>query len=364
MEILQRSNTRSSIKSENHNSQLFLSEIFSGNFIPTEKTIRTVRAVVVGLLTVFLLTLVPANAEYRHIADDSVNGTVMAAVSKSQGNAWDEVRLKLTSVDTDTLAVPAQLATEISNEDMEKGFFRTTDISKGNIPLNSYTFGGTVYNKIALLDIQDSILDKASDIPCTPVEIAYGVAGLHMPVAENPPLDSNIEVNNTNNEVSNNEISNNKVSNNEVSNTAVSVSVNSDKQPLDSTVSVGKYIWPADGNFTSGFGYRSANGVGSSNHKGIDICASTGDPIYAADGGEIIVSERSSSFGYYIELLHDNGHVTLYAHCSSLLVSVGERVAQGQRIALMGRTGRASAVHLHFELKINDENVNPVPYLA
>ena len=122
------------------------------------------------------------------------------------------------------------------------------------------------------------------------------------------------------------------------------------------------YIWPAHGNLTSGFGYRNAT-VGSKNHKGIDICAKLDDPIYAADSGVVIVSERSSSYGNYIEIKHDNGQVTLYAHCNSLLVSVGDEVAQGQQIALMGRTGRATAIHLHFELIINGENVDPELYL-
>ena len=133
-------------------------------------------------------------------------------------------------------------------------------------------------------------------------------------------------------------------------------------QPSTATMSSAGYIWPAQGNLTSGFGYRNAT-VGSKNHKGIDICAKTGDPIYAAAAGEVIVSERSGSFGYYIQIQHDNGHVSLYAHCSSLIASVGDRVEQGQKIALMGRTGRATAVHLHFELKIDGVNVDPVLYL-
>jgi len=132
--------------------------------------------------------------------------------------------------------------------------------------------------------------------------------------------------------------------------------------PQPSTASTGSYIWPAYGNLTSPFGYRNAT-VGSTNHKGIDICANTGDPIYAADAGEVTFSGLNGSFGNLVEIKHDNGHKTLYAHCSSLLVSVGERVAQGQKIALMGRTGRATAVHLHFELIIKGENVDPELYL-
>ena len=122
------------------------------------------------------------------------------------------------------------------------------------------------------------------------------------------------------------------------------------------------YVWPADGNLTSGFGYRSAT-VGSKNHKGIDICAKYDDPIFAAGSGEVVASGWNGAFGYVIEILHDNGHRTLYAHCSSLLLNVGDTVEQGQKIALMGSTGNATAIHVHFELIINGENVDPVPYL-
>ena len=131
---------------------------------------------------------------------------------------------------------------------------------------------------------------------------------------------------------------------------------------LPTTDSVGAYIWPSNGTLSSRFGSRSAS-VGSTNHKGIDITGRTGDPIYAADGGEVVFSDWSRSFGYMIQIRHDNGHITLYAHNSELLVSLGERVAQGQQIALMGATGIASGVHLHFELIINDKNVDPLEYL-
>ena len=131
---------------------------------------------------------------------------------------------------------------------------------------------------------------------------------------------------------------------------------------LPTTESAGSYSWPANGTLFSRFGSRDAE-LGSTYHKGIDISGDSGDPIYAADGGEVIVSERSGSFGYMIQIRHDNGQVTLYAHSSELLVGVGDRVAQGQQIALMGRTGLASGVHLHFEILIGGENVDPLKYL-
>ena len=135
---------------------------------------------------------------------------------------------------------------------------------------------------------------------------------------------------------------------------------NAEPRPL--TASTGIYAWPADGTLTSRFGYRGPN-VGSTYHRGIDISGSTGQPIFAADGGEVIVSGWSNSYGYMVQIRHDNGHVTLYCHCSSLLVSVGERVRQGQQIAGMGRTGIADGVHLHFELSINGVQVDPLPHL-
>jgi len=132
---------------------------------------------------------------------------------------------------------------------------------------------------------------------------------------------------------------------------------------LSSTDSTGVYIWPANGTLSSRYGSRSAT-VGSTNHKGVDITGLKGDPIYAADGGVVIVSGWSRSFGYVVQIRHDNGHITLYSHCSELLVDVDEMVAQGQQIARMGRTGLASGVHLHFELLIDGKNVNPMKYLT
>jgi murein DD-endopeptidase MepM/ murein hydrolase activator NlpD len=129
-----------------------------------------------------------------------------------------------------------------------------------------------------------------------------------------------------------------------------------------STASTGRYIWPTNGTLGSGFGPRNAT-IGSSNHKGIDIGGIMGQPIFASDGGEVIFSGWSDSYGYYIRLRHDNGDVTLYAHCNSLRVRVGDLVVQEQVIALMGSTGVSTGVHLHFELIIDDRHVDPLRHL-
>jgi murein DD-endopeptidase MepM/ murein hydrolase activator NlpD len=122
---------------------------------------------------------------------------------------------------------------------------------------------------------------------------------------------------------------------------------------------------PAEGRITSGFGPRKIR-IGSSNHKGVDISPPVrgqGQPIYAANGGVVILARYSTSFGNYIKIEHSNGDITLYAHCSKLLVRVGDTVDRGQQIAKMGMTGTATGVHLHFELIRDGVQIDPVPYL-
>jgi len=126
--------------------------------------------------------------------------------------------------------------------------------------------------------------------------------------------------------------------------------------------SYGEYIWPADGILTSHFGYRSTD-IGSSDHKGIDIAGSSGQDIYAADGGEVIYADWLEGYGYLVKIRHDNGDVTYYGHCSELLVSEGDLVGRGQLVAYMGSTGVASGDHLHFEVRRGDEPVDPLELL-
>lgn len=128
------------------------------------------------------------------------------------------------------------------------------------------------------------------------------------------------------------------------------------------TASNGYYIWPTSGTVTSKYGYRYIFGSYSF-HSGIDIANSKGTDIVAADGGKVTYAGWMSGYGNLIIITHDNGNQTYYGHCSSLLVSVGERVYQGQHIAEMGATGRTTGVHLHFEIRINGSTVNPLNYL-
>lgn len=100
------------------------------------------------------------------------------------------------------------------------------------------------------------------------------------------------------------------------------------------------------------------------NHKGVDICCATGTPIYAAQSGTVVTSKYSSSYGYYVIIDHGNGYKTLYAHCSKLLVNVGEVVYQGEVIALVGSTGISTGSHLHFEVIRNGVNLNPASFIG
>ena len=128
----------------------------------------------------------------------------------------------------------------------------------------------------------------------------------------------------------------------------------------------GYFIWPVYGNITSYFGYRYIFGS-YSYHSGIDIAAPYGTGIQAADGGTVIWSGTGTgsnwSYGNYVIIDHGNGYQTYYAHCSSLLVSVGDKVYQGQTIARVGSTGRSTGNHCHFQVKINGTTVNPLSYL-
>ena len=100
------------------------------------------------------------------------------------------------------------------------------------------------------------------------------------------------------------------------------------------------------------------------NHKGIDIASPAGTPIYAAQAGTVVTSRYSNSYGYYVIIDHGNGYKTLYAHCSKLLVSVGEAVYQGEVIALVGTTGISTGNHLHFEVQKDGVKLNPAAFIG
>lgn len=136
-----------------------------------------------------------------------------------------------------------------------------------------------------------------------------------------------------------------------------------------STVSLGniKFKWPcpASARITSYFGDRESPVAGAStNHKGIDIGASTGTNIVAAADGTVTIATYSYSAGNYLMLNHGGGVSTVYMHCSSLLVSVGSSVKKGDVIAKVGSTGYSTGPHLHFGIRQNGSYVNPLNYVS
>ena len=128
--------------------------------------------------------------------------------------------------------------------------------------------------------------------------------------------------------------------------------------------STGEMVNPVSGQITSGFGYRSSpGGIGSTNHKGIDIAVPEGTDVAAADGGTITKVDYNGSRGVYVEVTHGNGRKTRYQHLSGYYVQKGDVVKKGQTIAASGNTGHSTGPHLHFEVLEGGTPVNPMNYL-
>ncbi|MGI5959950.1 MAG: M23 family metallopeptidase [Massiliimalia sp.] len=99
-------------------------------------------------------------------------------------------------------------------------------------------------------------------------------------------------------------------------------------------------------------------------HKGLDIAVAEGTPVYAAAKGQVILAEESETgYGFHLQIKHEKGLETLYAHCSQLEVEEGDWVKAGQEIAKSGATGEVTGAHLHFEVRENGKCVDPQWYL-
>ncbi len=127
----------------------------------------------------------------------------------------------------------------------------------------------------------------------------------------------------------------------------------------------GTFRWPVTGRITSGFGRRnSPGGIGSRNHKGIDIGAPGGTPVCAADGGTVTYAGWMGGYGYVVIINHNGtGYETRYGHNSKIDVSVGEHVYKGQQIARVGSTGNSTGNHCHFEVRYHGVPKNPRNYI-
>ena len=118
---------------------------------------------------------------------------------------------------------------------------------------------------------------------------------------------------------------------------------------------------PITGRITSRFG--AYENVRSGAHTGLDIAAPNGTPILVAADGVVTHASRMGTYGNLVIVSHGNGVDTYYAHCSKILVSVGQKVSAGDKIALVGSTGNSTGNHLHFEIRINKKAINPQKYL-
>lgn len=121
------------------------------------------------------------------------------------------------------------------------------------------------------------------------------------------------------------------------------------------------FIKPVTGTISSRFG--SVSRVRSSVHTGLDIAASKGTTIKAAASGTVTFSGTKGAYGKLVVITHSNGVQTHYGHCSSLYVSEGQYVTQGEKIAAVGSTGNSTGPHLHFEVRVNGIAYNPQNYV-
>ena len=148
------------------------------------------------------------------------------------------------------------------------------------------------------------------------------------------------------------------------------------KEPVAQTVVVGAKPYSKASNTDTGttlfwpvaqtpHNYISAYYGDGRNHKAtIDLCAPNGTPIYAAEDGEVTYVGWESGYGYYCIIEHAGGLSTLYSHCSTIAVTKGQKVSRGDHIAAVGITGRASAYHLHFEIRVNGVAIDGRAYLG
>ena len=188
---------------------------------------------------------------------------------------------------------------------------------------------------------------------------------------ENSNAESSENTSEANNEnVDNSEISQNdasiEVTNNDTTQLAVGVAdetqqeeeKSQEEQDIEYVKQNVSIIWPIKGVITSRFGNRTPTEIVTANHKGLDIAGNMGDNIVSAMDGTVVQYSEEGDYGKHLRI--QSGEVlTLYAHCSELLVQEGSTVKQGDVIAKVGATGRATGPHLHFEIRRDDRFINP-----
>ena len=123
-------------------------------------------------------------------------------------------------------------------------------------------------------------------------------------------------------------------------------------------------VWPVRGAVSSGYGLRTDPFNGSSSvHEGIDISTNRGEPVLATADGTVLLSGWAGEYGRAIEIVHNDRYVTLFGHLQETLVKEGQVIRRGDRVGLVGSSGRSTAPHLHYEVRVDGRPVNPLEYI-
>jgi len=151
----------------------------------------------------------------------------------------------------------------------------------------------------------------------------------------------------------------------EVAKTTISKAVNNETKTQDSVIGevqgIKIAVKPISGIITSRYGVSSS--IRRSTHTGLDIAASSGTPIKVIADGTVTFAKYSGSYGNLVKVSHGNGVETWYAHTSKMYVTVGQEVKAGDVIAAVGSTGNSTGAHLHLEIRINGNHINPQNYI-
>lgn len=124
-------------------------------------------------------------------------------------------------------------------------------------------------------------------------------------------------------------------------------------------------LMPTRGLIGGGFGWRRDPFTGLKQfHRGLDICAPVGTPVKAPADGIVIKAERDAGYGNTLYISHGDGIVTRYGHLSAFKAQPGQKVTRGQVVALVGNTGRSTGAHVHYEVMVRGQNVDPMQYLV
>jgi len=142
------------------------------------------------------------------------------------------------------------------------------------------------------------------------------------------------------------------------------VSLNNYFEKQNQELSTTPSILPAEGFISSSFGSRLNPFTNAPDyHEGVDLTNEVGTPVIAPADGVVTFTGLKGNYGQVIEIRHDDEVSTLYGHLDKILVKQGQKVTRWQQIGLMGNSGRSTGPHLHYEVHINDQPVNPMPYI-